>query len=306
MSPELPAEVLAVVRAALAEDAAARDVTASALVPADAVGEGEIRAKAPGVVAGLDLALAVFAAADPATQVEALVADGDQVRSGTLVCRANGTLRSLLAAERTAVNFLQRMSGIATLTARFVTAVRGTGVEILATRKTAPGLRWADLAAVRAGGGGVHRGSLSERVLVKENHLRAARAAGTCQTMADVVRRILDAGTSGPGATVDGGIAIGIEAADLGELRDALVPGVDVVLLDNFTPDLCREAVAVRARMFAADPGAWPKGPPRLEASGGITLANIGAYAATGVERVSVGALTHSAPALDLSMTVRS
>jgi nicotinate-nucleotide pyrophosphorylase (carboxylating) len=210
-----------------------------------------------------------------------------------VVARLAGPLRSLLAGERTAVNFMQRMGGIATTTAHFVDAVRGTPAAILATRKTAPGLRWFDLAAVRAGGGGVHRGSLSERVLVKENHVRAARAAGTCASMADVVERVL---------RVSGRRSVGIEAADMDELRAALVPDVDVVLLDNFTPAECREAVRIRGATCGAE--TFEGGGPALEASGGITLANVAAYAASGVDRISVGALTHSAPALDVSMSI--
>jgi nicotinate-nucleotide pyrophosphorylase (carboxylating) len=276
--------------AALAEDAASRDVTTSALVPADATGAAEIRVKGEGgVVAGLGVAAAVFARLDASCAFVALAEDGDRVAAGTTVARVEGRLRVLLEGERTAVNFLQRMGGIATLTARFAEAVAGTGVAILATRKTAPGLRPFDLAAVRAGGGGVHRGSLAERVLVKENHLRAARAAGTAATMREAVALVVGAAR---------GAAVGIEAADLDELRGALVPGVDVVLLDNFTPEACVQAAAIRRAAFPAGDG------PLLEASGGVTLANVRAYAATGVERISVGALTHSAPALDVSMTV--
>ena len=276
--------------AALAEDAASRDVTTAALVPSDAAGAAEIRVKGEGgVVAGLGVAAAVFARLDASCSFVARAADGDRVAAGTAVARVQGRLRVLLEGERTAVNFLQRMGGIATFTARFVEAVAGTGVTILATRKTAPGLRTFDLAAVRAGGGGVHRDSLAERVLVKENHLRAARAAGTAASMREAVALVV--GTAQ-------GAAVGIEAADLDELRAALVPGVDVVLLDNFTPEECAQAATVRRAAFPAGDG------PLLEASGGVTLAYVRAYAATGVERISVGALTHSAPALDVSMAV--
>jgi nicotinate-nucleotide pyrophosphorylase (carboxylating) len=285
--PAAPA-VRAAIAAALAEDAAATDVTTLALVPEDAPGSGSLRVKSRGVVAGLDIAEAVFRAVDPSVRFEALAADGDRVVAGTVAARVHGPLRSLLAGERTAVNFLQRMGGIATLTAAFRDAVAGTRAEILATRKTAPGLRPFDLRAVRLGGGGVHRASLSERVLVKENHLRAARAAGTCASMSDVVSRVLAA---------SGAKAVGIEAADLQELRAALVPGVDLVLLDNLDPATCAQAVAIR--------NAWaPGGPPLLEASGGIGLGNVRAYAESGVERISVGALTHSVTALDVSLVL--
>jgi nicotinate-nucleotide pyrophosphorylase (carboxylating) len=221
--------------------------------------------------------------------MEELVADGARVAAGTELVRIEGPLRDLLAGERTAVNLIQRMSGIATLTAKFVDAVAGTKARILATRKTAPGLRAFDLDAVRAGGGDVHRASLADRILVKENHLRAARAAGTAKTMADVVALL---------ARAKPGVPVGIEAVDLIELRAALVPGVDVVLLDNFTPERTAEAVRVRDAAFPLGGG------PALESSGGITLANVRRFAETGVERITVGAITHSAPALDVSMKI--
>lgn len=286
-----------VVAAALAEDAAGSDVTSLALVPPAALGAAEIRAKGAGVVAGLAVVVEVFRQVDPRVRVELRVRDGDRVAPGTVAVRLDGPLVALLAGERTAVNFLQRMSGIATTTARFVEAVRGTGARVLATRKTAPGLRAFDLAAVRAGGGGVHRESLAAQVLVKENHLRAARAAGTATSMAEVVARVAAASACAPGARA-ARTRVGIEAADLDEFAAALAAGVDVVLLDNFTPAQCARAVRLRAKLFPRG------GAPELEASGGIALANVAAYARTGVERVSVGALTHSAPALDLSMTV--
>lgn len=279
------------IRRALEEDDASNDVTSRVLVPASACGRATIVAKQAGVVAGIAAAGVVFREMDAASGYEPRVADGARVVAGTEIARIEGTLRGLLAAERTAVNLLQRMSGIATLTAAFVDAVAGTRARILATRKTAPGLRAFDLAAVRAGGGDVHRASLADRVLVKENHLRAARAAGTARTMSDVVALL---------AREKPGVPIGIEAVDLEELRAALVPGVEVVLLDNFTPSRIREAVRVRDAAFPAGGG------PALEASGGITLANVRSYAETGVERISVGALTHSPPALDVSMKITS
>jgi nicotinate-nucleotide pyrophosphorylase (carboxylating) len=287
--PSAPDAVRTAIAAALREDCADGDVTSRALVPADAAGSAMIRAKATGVVAGLDVAAAVFAHVDPRVRFQGAVRDGDRVAPGAVLARVAGPLRSLLAGERTAVNFVQRMSGVATLTAQFVDAVRGTRAQILATRKTAPGLRAFDLAAVRAGGGDVHRGSLADRVLVKENHLQAARAAGAAKSMTEVVELL---------AREKPGVPVGIEAVHLDDLRAALVPGVDVVLLDNFAPDRIAEAVRIRDAAFPRGGG------PRLEASGGVTLDNVRAYAETGVERISVGALTHSAPALDVSMKV--
>jgi nicotinate-nucleotide pyrophosphorylase (carboxylating) len=283
--------VRAAIVAALREDRAADDVTSRALVPEGAAGHAMVRAKEDGVVAGLDVAAQVFAAVDPRVRFDAAVRDGARVAAGMVVARVAGPLRSLLAGERTALNFVQRMSGVATLTSKFADAVKGTRALILATRKTAPGLRAFDLDAVRAGGGDVHRASLADRVLVKENHLAAARIAGTARTMADVVALF---------ARERPGVPVGIEAEDLDEVRAALVPGVDVVLLDEFAPERVAEAVALRDAAFPQGGG------PELEASGGITLANVRRYAETGVERITVGALTHSAPALDVSMKILS
>jgi nicotinate-nucleotide pyrophosphorylase (carboxylating) len=279
----------AAIAAALREDRAGEDVTSKALVPADASGSAMIRTKEAGVVAGLDVAAAVFAHVDPRVRFQGAVRDGARAAPGAVLARVAGPLRSLLAGERTAVNFVQRMSGVATLTAQFVEAVRGTRARILATRKTAPGLRAFDLAAVRAGGGDVHRESLADRVLVKANHLDAARAAGTAKSMADVVALL---------AEKRPGVPVGVEVVDLEDLRAALVPGVEVVLLDNFALPLLAEAVKVRDAAF---PGG---GGPLLEASGGVTLETVRSYAETGVDRISVGALTHSARALDVSMKV--
>jgi nicotinate-nucleotide pyrophosphorylase (carboxylating) len=221
--------------------------------------------------------------------MEVLVDDGARVPAGTDLVRLGGSLRDLLTGERTAVNLIQRMSGIATLTRKFVDAVAGTKARILATRKTAPGLRAFDLDAVRAGGGDVHRASLADRILVKANHVRAARDAGTGGKMRSVVSLL---------EREKPGVPIGIEVVDLAELRAALVPGVEVVLLDNFTPELTAEAVRLRDAVFRLGGG------PELESSGGITLANVRSYAEAGVDRISVGAITHSAPALDVSMTI--
>ncbi len=271
------------VRRFLHEDRAEHDVTVRAVVPSGVLRRAVISAKQSGVVAGVDVARAVFAELDATVAFAPLVVDGDVVGTGTVVAELHGPWRSLLAGERVALNLLQRMSGVASLTARFVGAVRGTGTVILATRKTAPGLRPFDLAAVRAGGGDAHRESLADRVLVKSNHLVGS-------SVAEAVVRLC--GPDGPS------VPIAIEVTDLRELADALVPGIGVVLLDNFGPGDCAAAVRRRDERFPGGDG------PRLEASGGITLENVAAFAEAGVDRISVGALTHSAPALDLSMTV--
>ncbi len=286
------ADLLDRARAWLREDRAADDVTALALVPAGLAAEAVVRAKEAGVVAGLEAAWAVFVAAG-VTEFEQLVADGDRVAPGTVLLRARGDCRALLAAERIALNLLQRSGGIATATARYVAAVAGTSTVILATRKTGPGLRDLDVAAVRAGGGDVHRLSLADRVLVKENHITAFAGRRGAAAVAQVVARLT--GADGPrrqGARVP----IGIEVTDLDELEAALAPGVAVVLVDNFTPELCAQAVERRDAAFPAGDG------PSIEASGGITFETVRDFAAAGVERISVGALTHSVRALDVSL----
>lgn len=262
-------------RAALAEDVGPGDVTSELLVPADARGVATIRAKASGVLAGVDVARAVFAlASDGSATVETALEDGAAVAPGDIVLVVRGNARALLVAERTALNFLIRLSGMATLTARFVEAVAGTGASILDTRKTTPGWRYLEKAAVRAGGGENHRFALYDAVLVKENHLAFGADLG----------KALAARPAGMTAIV--------EAESIDEYRLAAEAGADVVMLDEFTPE---QVASVRAERGDA-------ARPLLEVSGGITLANVRAYAEAGVERISIGALTHSAPPLDLSM----
>jgi nicotinate-nucleotide pyrophosphorylase (carboxylating) len=264
-------------RAALAEDLGPGDVTSELFVPASATGVARIRAKAEGVVAGVGVAAAIFRYAGGAgVSVQPLLGDGARVRPGDVVLVAEGTARALLAAERTALNFLIRLSGIATLTARFVAAVAGTPARILDTRKTTPGWRALERLAVRAGGGLNHRFALYDALLVKENHF----------AFGGDLAAALRARPAGMPAMV--------EAEDMEEFRAALAAEADVVLLDEWTPD--DVALARRER------GARPR--PLLEVSGGIHLANVRAYAEAGAERISIGALTHSVPALDLSMRV--
>ncbi|MCH8190590.1 MAG: carboxylating nicotinate-nucleotide diphosphorylase [Chloroflexi bacterium] len=270
------------VRRALDEDAAEADVTTQALVGASETGAGAFLVKAGGVLAGLPVAEAVFHAVDPSVAFQARTADGQRVRRRHVVATVEGPLASLLAGERVALNFLQRLSGIATLTARYVRAVRGTGAEILDTRKTTPGLRRLEKYAVRMGGGRNHRMDLSDAVLIKDNHLAAIRAQGL--TIKDAVRRARS--QAPPGITVE------VEVTSVDESREAVDAGVDVVLLDNMGLDAMRRAV------LAA------RGKARTEASGGITLSTVRAVAETGVDFISVGALTHSAKALDISLEI--
>jgi len=265
-------------RAALAEDVGCGDRTTDLLVPAGARGLGRVVAKADGVVAGLTVAAEVLRLeAEGALVVGRRARDGARVRPGEVVLEVEAPARPLLRATRTALNFLMRLSGVATLTARFVEAVAGTGAEILDTRKTTPGLRALERHAVRAGGGRNHRFGLHDAVLVKENHFAFAT---------DLARAL---------AARPPGVPLLVEAEDLDGFRAACAAGADVVLLDDLAPEDVRRARELR--------GAAPR--PRIEVSGGITLGNVRAYAEAGAERISVGALTHSAPALDLAMEIR-
>jgi nicotinate-nucleotide pyrophosphorylase (carboxylating) len=261
------------VREALAEDAAEHDVTTAAVVPADLCVEAELVAKAAGVVAGLAAAEEAFRQLDPAVAVEPLRPDGSRVAPGDVIARVRGPLASVLRSERVALNFLQQLSGVATLTRRFVEAAGGTAV--LDTRKTVPGLRPLQRHAVLAGGGVNHRPDLAAAILIKDNHVAAA--GGTAAAVRAARRA---------------GLPIEVEVESLAELEAALAEGADVVLLDNMGPDGVAEAVRRTA------------GRAVLEVSGGVNLANVAAYAAAGADRVSVGALTHSAPALDISLEV--
>ena len=271
---ELTAELDRVVRTALAEDVGSGDRTTDGVVPADATCRAELFVEEPGVVCGVDAARAVFAALDPAIEFEPLLDDGAHVEATTAVARLSGSARAVLTGERTALNLLGRLSGIATLTSRYVAAVEGTGATILDTRKTTPGLRALEKYAVRCGGGANHRAGLDDAILVKENHLRIA------------------GGIAPAVAALRNGLPIEVEAESLADVAEALEAGVDRILLDNMSPALIREAVALVA-------GRVP-----LEASGGITLANVRAYAETGVDFISVGALTHSARSLHVSLEV--
>ena len=261
----------------LAEDLGAGDLTARAVVPERVRARAAIHQKEPGVLAGLGVARAVFERADPALRFSAGAAEGDWREPGP-VAAVEGDARAILAAERTALNLLGRLSGTATLTARYVEAVSGTGVAILDTRKTTPGLRELEKAAVVTGGGRSHRAGLFDAILVKENHARLAGGVG------EAARRAV--------ADAPAGVTVEVEVETLEDLDQVLAAGVTRVLLDNMAPADLRAAVErVRGRA-------------QLEASGGITLDNVRAVAETGVDFISVGALTHSAPALDVSLLV--
>ena len=269
-------ELSGVVARALAEDLGPGDLTAEAVVPEDARAVAVIEQRAPGVVQGIEVARETFAQAG-APGMDALSPEGEWREPGE-IARVEGSARAVLAGERTALNFLGRLSGIATLTARYVRAVDGTGARILDTRKTTPGLRDLEKAAVVAGGGVSHRAGLHDAILVKENHAALAGGVGEAARRAVAGR--------GPADFVE------VEIETLDDLEEVLDAGVDRVLLDNMAPEQLTEAVGQAA------------GRAVLEASGGITLANVREVAETGVDYISVGALTHSAPALDLSLLV--
>jgi nicotinate-nucleotide pyrophosphorylase (carboxylating) len=264
------------VRRALDEDIGAGDVTTAATVPSAAMGRGTLLAKSACVVAGLPLVREVFRQLDAAVTMEALVADGGECQPGGVIAILTGPAAPLLAGERTALNFLQHLSGIATLTRRFVDAAAG-GITILDTRKTIPTLRHLAKYAVRCGGGTNHRFGLFDGVLVKDNHIRLAGG------MAAAVARARGAAP---------GMPIEVEAQSLAEVDDALAAQADVIMLDNLDDGAVREAVRrVRGRA-------------RIEVSGGVTLDRIPRLAATGADTVSIGALTHSAPAADISLEI--
>ena len=263
-----------IVHAALAEDVGAGDVTTEATVAADAVGAAAILVKEPGVVCGLRAVELTFRALDPEIEFEAFARDGDTVEAPAVVARVAGSQRAILTGERVALNFLGRLSGIATLTRGFVEAVAGTRAAVLDTRKTTPGLRSLEKHAVAAGGGHNHRFGLDDAVLVKDNHLRAA---GSIAGAVELVRKATD-------------LPVEVECDTLEQVGEALEAGVDAILLDNMTPAELRRAVQL------------VDGRARLEASGGITLENIRTVAETGVDEISVGALTHSARSLDVSL----
>jgi nicotinate-nucleotide pyrophosphorylase (carboxylating) len=278
---ELAAEIEELVGRALAEDVGGGDITSEATVPEDARGRARIVQKQPGVVYGLAVAAEAMRRCG-IEDVDNLVVEGqwrEDVPAEVLV--ASGGARGLLAAERVAINFLGHLSGVATLTARYAEAVLGTGTTILDTRKTTPGLRHLEKAAVAAGGGINHRMGLYDAILIKENHIAAAGG---------LAKAVYAARNAQPEKAIE------VEVRNLDETAYALGMGVDRLLLDNMSPDLLREAVALRDENAGGADGV------SLEASGGVTLENVKEVAETGVEFISVGALTHSARTLDFSM----
>jgi nicotinate-nucleotide pyrophosphorylase (carboxylating) len=269
----------ALIQAAIAEDVGAGDLTSTYFVAASSVSTAQIVAREPGVVAGIEVAARVFREINPGLSIDVRLQDGTAFEKGAVLLEVSGSTRSILTAERTALNFLQRLCGIATLTRTYVEAVKPHPVQIWDTRKTTPGWRTLEKAAVKAGGGTNHRMGLFDHVMIKDNHLAADL---TLQHLQESIDRVH---AEHPKARVQ------IEADTLSQVADFLTfRGVDMLLLDNMPPEDLRQAVALNAGRV------W------LEASGGITLATIKEIAATGINAISVGALTHSARALDLGL----
>ena len=279
-----PLLIDAAVRAALQEDLGrAGDITSQATIPATAMARAVIAARKPGVACGLALARAAFAMMDQALVFECLVEDGAHLKAGDIAARITGPARALLSAERVALNYMGRLSGIATLTSHYVAEVAGTGAKICCTRKTTPGLRAFEKYAVRCGGGMNHRFGLDDAFLIKDNHI------AVCGGIIPALRTAK--------AAAGHLVKIEIEVDNLAQLREVIAEGADVVLLDNMSLDMLRQAVA----MVRARPG---PGILLTEASGGVTLDSLRKIAETGVDMVSSGALTHSASVLDLGLDI--
>lgn len=269
----------AIIDLALGEDMPGGDVTSRSVVAPEQQATGILLAKAEGVISGLEVSRAVFQRVDPTVQFDALVEDGAAVAAMTPIARVSGSARSILAGERTALNLLQHLSGVATVTSRYVANCAGTNARVVDTRKTTPGLRALEKAAVRDGGGFNHRFGLTDGILIKDNHL--ATVSGPNR----VTRAVTLARENAPHT-----LRIEVEVMSLDEFREAVQVGADIIMLDNMDLETMRQAVLEN------------DGRALLEASGGVTLGAIGDIARTGVDLISVGALTHSAPALDISL----
>jgi nicotinate-nucleotide pyrophosphorylase (carboxylating) len=271
------------------------DVTTLNAVPSNVGARAAIVAKQPGVVSGIDIAAMTFREVDASLKFKSTVRDGSEVPAGAAIATVSGSAASVMTAERTALNFLMRLSGVATLTRQYVNAIAGTGAVILDTRKTTPGLRILEKYAVLCGGGQNHRLALWDMYLVKDNHIRAARGLTNAIDRIQRTRRDL---------------LLEVEVESLDQLHEALRPEVDRILIDNQPPAVVQRCVEEVDRWFAANPPDHPRVRdgarrwPEVEVSGGLNLTSIRAYAETGVDYLSVGALTHSAPALDLSLEI--
>jgi len=284
-NPQLPEEQIdKIIDLALAEDINQGDITSEALIPGDLYGKALMLAKEDGILAGGGVAGKTFLRVDPLLKVDILVRDGAVITAGDIVASISGKIESILKAERTALNFLQRLSGIASVTAQYVAETHGTTAVIADTRKTTPGLRLLEKYAVRTGGGKNHRIHLGDGILIKDNHIAALRAMG--MNLKDIVAKAK--------RNARQGIKIEIEVTNIQEAVDAFEAGADIIMLDNMSPDDISRVVGLVS------------GQVEIEASGGITLDNVRQFAAAGADIISIGALTHSVKALDISLEIES
>jgi len=277
-------ELDAIIDIALDEDTSHGDVTSEALIPPELSGKASLLVKEKGVLAGIEVTGRVFQRVDPSLAVETLIKDGTKIQPGDIAATIVGSVANILKAERTALNFLQRLSGIASLTAQYVEETRGLPARIVDTRKTTPGLRQLEKYAVRMGGGHNHRMHLGDAVLIKDNHIAALRAMG--MSLKDIVAKARQ--------NAPAGITIEVEVTSTREALEALKAGADIIMLDNMSVNEIRQVVNLVS------------GQVKLEASGGITLANVHQVAMGGVDIISIGALTHSYKALDISLEMES
>jgi len=275
-----PEQIDSIIDLALAEDISHGDITSQGLIPPELQGKASILAKAGGIIAGGEVAKRVFLRVDPSLKVEVLIKDGAKVQPRDIVATIFGNVISILKAERVALNFLQRLSGIASQTTQYIAKTKGLEVKITDTRKTTPGLRLLEKYAVRIGGGQNHRFHLGDGILIKDNHLAALRAIG--MNIKDIIAKAKQ--------NAPKGVKVEVEVSTIQEALDAAEAGADIIMLDNMSPDEMRRVVhSVPSQV-------------KIEASGGITLANVRAVAMAGVDFISVGALTHSTQALDISL----
>ena len=283
-APSPEEQVENIIALALAEDLGHGDITSDMLIPPDLQGKASIVIKERGVLAGIEVAKRVFQRVDPSLKVEILIEDGSKVKPKDIAATISGRIISILKAERTALNFLQRLSGIASQTAKYVARTRELAVYITDTRKTTPGLRLLEKFAVRMGGGKNHRLHLGDGILIKDNHLAALYGVG--MSLKDIVAKAKQ--------NAPKGLKVEVEVTSLQEAKDAIEAGADIIMLDNMSPDKMRRAVSLKPSQV------------KVEASGGITLVNVHQAALTGVDFISIGALTHSAKALDISLELDS
>ncbi|MFC1961937.1 carboxylating nicotinate-nucleotide diphosphorylase [Chloroflexota bacterium] len=280
-SEQLPEEeVNQIIRLALAEDTAHGDITSEALVPPNLKGKAAVLVKEKGILAGVEIARKVFHHVDASLEIATLIPDGNQINPGDIAAIVSGSIASILKAERTVLNFLQRLSGIASLTSQYVAAIRDSKARITDTRKTTPGIRALEKHAVRLGGGQNHRFHLGDGILIKDNHLTAIHTLRI--KLADIVRKAKEKAPPG--------IKVEVEVTRIDEAEEALAAGADIIMLDNMSPAEMKEVVNMIA------------GKAEIEASGGINLNNVHQIAATGVDIISIGALTHSYQSLDISL----